>query len=108
MPRLRGPAIELPPLEERWAYLNEAIYGSPLSGGHHKQPIDSAIPWNWSDAFGREAPLMLEVGFNRGRFITDLALRYPERNVVGIEIRRRFGIRLAQLCGQAGGNGSKS
>ena len=102
MPRLRGPAIELPPPEERWAYLNELIYGAPLLGGHHKQPQESALPWSWAEAFGREAPLMLEVGFNRGRFITELAQRHPDRNVVGIEIRKRFGIRLAQLCGQAG------
>ena len=102
MPRLRGPAIELPSIEERWAFLNEAIYGSPLSGGHHKQPLEEALPWSWSEAFGREAPLMLEVGFNRGRFITELAERHPDRNVVGIEIRRRFGVRLAQMCGKAG------
>ena len=99
MPRLRGPAIQLPPPEQRWAFLNEAIYGDPLVGGHHRQPQDSAFPWSWEKTFGRTAPLMLEVGFNRGRFITELAQRNPHHNVVGIEIRRRFGIRLAQQCG---------
>lgn len=103
MPRLRGPAIELPPPEKRWAFLNEAIYGSPLRGGHHQQPQENALPWSWELAFERNAPLMLEVGFNRGRFITELAERNPDKNVIGIEIRRRFGIRLAQMCGEAEG-----
>lgn len=102
MPRLRGPAIELPPIDQRWAFLNEAIYGTPLRGGHYQQPSESALPWSWDQAFNRNAPLMLEIGFNRGRFITELAQRHPEANVVGIEIRRRFGIRLAQQCGLAG------
>ena len=99
MPRLRGPAIELPPPNQRWALLNEAIYGEPLLGGHHREPLDSTYPWSWEKAFGRHAPLMLEVGFNRGRFITELAQRHPDRNVVGIEIRRRYGIRLTHQCG---------
>jgi tRNA (guanine-N7-)-methyltransferase len=101
MPRLRGPAIQLPPQEKRWAFLNESIYGDPLVGGHHKQPLDEVLPWSWEKAFGRQAPLMLEVGFNRGRFITELAHRNPDHNVVGIEIRRRFGILLARQCGLA-------
>ena len=45
---------------------------------------------------------MLEVGFNRGKFITELAERFPDHNVVGIEIRKRFVVRLAQVVGAAG------
>lgn len=103
MPRLRGPAIELPPPEERWPFLNEHIFGDPLKGGYHEQPTPEASPWSWDRVFDREAPLMLEVGFNRGKFITALAERFPDHNVVGIEIRRRFGIRLTQLVSSAGG-----
>ena len=101
MPRLRGPALQLPPPEQRWALLNEKLYGDVTHGGQHATPLAEVLPWSWREAFGREAPLMLEVGFNRGKFITALAHRFPDHNVVGIEIRKRFGFRLTQLVGRA-------
>lgn len=39
----------------------------------------------WQEVFGNDQPLYLEVGMGKGRFITDLALTYPDRNYVGIE-----------------------
>lgn len=39
----------------------------------------------WREVFGNDRPLYLEVGMGKGRFITEMALRYPERNYVGIE-----------------------
>lgn len=39
----------------------------------------------WSQVFGNAHPLYIEVGMGKGRFITELALRHPERNFVGIE-----------------------
>ena len=102
MPRLRGASIALPPPEERWAYLNEAIFGDEDRGGQHARPLDESLPWSWESSFGREAPLMLEIGFNRGKFITELAEQFSDHNVVGIEIRKRFVVRLAQVVGMAG------
>jgi len=104
MPRLRGPAISLPQGPDAWPILNEKIYGQPEAGG----PSASLVPelvegWSWAEAFGREAPLYLEVGFNRGKFISALAERSPDHNVVGIEIRRKFVWRLAQMTSLAGG-----
>ncbi len=40
---------------------------------------------NWSDIFGRKAPLIAEVGMGKGRFIVDMALKYPDMNFIGIE-----------------------
>lgn len=40
---------------------------------------------NWEAVFGNENPIYLEVGMGKGRFITEMALRYPDRNFVGIE-----------------------
>jgi tRNA (guanine-N7-)-methyltransferase len=40
---------------------------------------------HWHEVFGNDHPLYLEVGMGKGRFITDLALRYPQCNYVGIE-----------------------
>ena len=102
MPRLRGPVIAPPHGEEAWPFLNEKIYGSAQRGGHHTHPKEDLLPWSWDEAFERKGPLLLEVGFNRGKFITELARRNPEANVVGIEIRRRFGWRLSQTVSLVG------
>ncbi len=40
---------------------------------------------HWSEVFGNDHSLYLEIGMGKGRFITELALRHPERNYVGIE-----------------------
>ncbi len=39
----------------------------------------------WDAVFGNEHPIYLEVGMGKGRFITELAMRHPDRNYVGIE-----------------------
>ena len=39
----------------------------------------------WNAVFGNEQPIYLEVGMGKGRFITELAIRHPDRNYVGIE-----------------------
>ncbi len=39
----------------------------------------------WREVFGNDNPLYLEIGMGKGRFITELAQRYPDRNYVGIE-----------------------
>ncbi|MEW5986410.1 MAG: tRNA (guanosine(46)-N7)-methyltransferase TrmB [Chloroflexota bacterium] len=46
------------------------------------------LPWpaDWSQIFGRPAPLLLEIGFGGGQFLLDLAQRHPGANVLGVEI----------------------
>ncbi len=39
----------------------------------------------WREVFGNDAPLYIEVGMGKGRFITELARQNPECNYVGIE-----------------------
>ena len=39
----------------------------------------------WTEIFGNNAPLRLEIGMGKGAFITENALRHPEVNFVGIE-----------------------
>ncbi|HJN78303.1 MAG TPA: hypothetical protein QGF58_30600 [Myxococcota bacterium] len=41
----------------------------------------------WSDEFGREAPLHVEIGPGNGFFFSGMASRFPERNWLGVEIR---------------------
>jgi len=39
----------------------------------------------WKQAFSKEAPLFIEIGMGKGRFIIDNALAYPDVNFIGIE-----------------------
>lgn len=43
-------------------------------------------PLRWPRVFGREAPLVLEIGFGNGQFLADEARAHPERDHVGIEL----------------------
>lgn len=40
---------------------------------------------NWKSVFEKEAPLHIEVGMGKGRFLMELATRNPDINYVGIE-----------------------
>ena len=51
--------------------------------------------------FNRSGKLALEIGFNRGVFLEELAKREPTVNVLGIEIQRRFCWRLANLLAES-------
>lgn len=42
----------------------------------------------WAELFGRRAPLHVELGTGKGRFISALAARHPEVNFVGIEAQQ--------------------
>jgi len=41
---------------------------------------------DFSDAFGREAPVTLEIGFGNGDNLIDMARQAPETNFLGIEV----------------------
>ena len=43
-------------------------------------------PIAWSEVFGREAELVLEIGFGNGQFLFEQATAHPERDYVGIEL----------------------
>jgi tRNA (guanine-N7-)-methyltransferase len=49
------------------------------------------LPWpvDWPALFGRDAPLILEIGFGRAQFLLHLARTFPDHNVVGLEISNR-------------------
>ena len=46
----------------------------------------SANPTDWSEVFGREAPLWIEIGYGNGIQTAHLAALYPHINFLGIEI----------------------
>lgn len=40
---------------------------------------------NWHEYFGNQQPIHIEVGMGKGRFITELAMKNPDINYIGIE-----------------------
>jgi tRNA (guanine-N7-)-methyltransferase len=45
-------------------------------------------PVDWTARFGRDAPLVLEIGFGMGHALLATAQRHPEWNCVGVEVYR--------------------
>lgn len=43
-------------------------------------------PQDWGALFGRNAPLMVEIGFGRGDFLVHLAETHPDANLIGVEV----------------------
>ncbi len=54
----------------------------PVFGLSPEQPFDP------KEAFGREAPLILEIGFGNGESLAQMAATSPEKNFLGIEVHR--------------------
>ena len=63
--------VILPP--EQWA--RTAVKQLPPPG-----------PLDWETLFGRQAPVVLDLGCGNGRFVVAEALRRPERNFLGLDI----------------------
>jgi len=49
----------------------------------------SELP-DWEKVFAKAQPLDLEIGFSNGTWLVDYAKRFPKRNIVGVEIRKKF------------------
>jgi tRNA (guanine-N(7)-)-methyltransferase len=65
---------------------------------------DEAWRWRgrWAERFGREAPLVVEIGPGDGAFLTELAKRHPDEDHVAVEIRYKrvvLGARKLQAAG---------
>lgn len=45
-----------------------------------------AWPTDWDAHFGRQAPLLVEIGFGNGQFLVNLAQKRPSANLIGVEI----------------------
>ena len=64
------------------AILDYADFVTPLGGDW------SQCAGAWTEAFGRIAPLYVEIGVGKGAFLTELAARNPNVNYVGIEAQQ--------------------
>ena len=64
------------------AILDYADFVTPLGGDW------TAFTGHWSETFGREASLHVEIGVGKGVFLTELAARNPDVNYVGLEMQQ--------------------
>ncbi len=44
-----------------------------------------AVPFDWPTIFGRSAPVDIEIGSGKGRFLLELATMRPERDILAVE-----------------------
>ena len=54
----------------------------------------------WKEVFGNDHPIELEIGIGKGRFLMDLAERFPEKNYLGIEMYSSVLFRAVQKAEQ--------
>lgn len=52
-----------------------------------KEPSETP---NWSNIFDLTKPIDLEIGFSTGKWLIDYALKFPNRNIIGLETRKKF------------------
>lgn len=60
---------------------------------------DEAIGKNWSEFFGAQRPLHVELGTGRGKFITGMAELHPDFNFIGIELKEEVLLRAVKRAG---------
>lgn len=53
-----------------------------------KYCLDPDHVYDYSQVFGRKAPLIVEIGFGNGSSLADMAEANPENNYLGIEVHR--------------------
>jgi len=53
-------------------------------------PVEAPGPWDWAAIFGRRAPVELELGFGKGRFLMLSAHARPDTDFVGVELSRKW------------------
>ena len=64
------------------AILDYADFVTPLGGDW------TQFAGRWAEVFGRTAPLHVEIGVGKGTFLTELAVRHPNVNYVGLEAQQ--------------------
>jgi tRNA (guanine-N7-)-methyltransferase len=71
-----------------------------IPGTDWRIPLDEACERGFCDVFAsdvaRPSPLVVEIGFGRGEFLMDLALRHPEQAFVGIEVSFKRTLKMAR------------
>jgi len=49
-----------------------------------------SIPLKWPQLFGRDAPIDIEIGAGKGKFLNEFATAQPARNLLGVERSAKY------------------
>jgi tRNA (guanine-N7-)-methyltransferase len=60
------------------------------------------LHFQWNEIFKNDHPIQFEIGPGKGEFLIGLAQKHPEKNFVGIEIRRKRAILIQNKALRAG------
>jgi tRNA (guanine-N7-)-methyltransferase len=71
--------------QKAWDLHNEN-WVVPLDPGERDTSVAASARVDWTAVFGREAPLMVEIGSGTGHAITELALAHPDANLVAFDV----------------------
>lgn len=86
----------------RKPWVDEAIHDFDDFVIAKDQPLGEERKGTWRAAFGREAPLHVELGTGKGDFISQLAQRHPEVDFIGIEAQQDVLYSAAKKVGELG------
>lgn len=64
------------------------VLGAEVNLSDELQKTGEKMKGHWQEIFGRQAPLHVELGTGKGKFISEMAERHPEINFVGIEAQQ--------------------
>lgn len=53
---------------------------------------------HWSEVFGNSKPVYLEIGCGKGRFITDMAKKYPDINFIAMDLFEDVVVMAMEQC----------
>lgn len=56
----------------------------------------------WSEVFGNENPIYLEIGCGKGKFVAENALTYPDRNYIAVEGQASVALRALEKADAMG------
>jgi len=59
-------------------------------------------PFRWTEVFGNDHPVILEIGSGKGLFLANAASRRPDHNVFGVELARKYARLAAERIVKAG------
>ncbi|SJM95779.1 tRNA (m7G46) methyltransferase, SAM-dependent [Crenothrix polyspora] len=50
--------------------------------------LDTQQQYDFAEVFGRDAPMIVEIGFGNGESLAEMAATNPDKNYIGIEVHR--------------------
>lgn len=80
-----------------------------MSESTKKSPIDVSpfviempeAPVSWSELFGNERPVELEIGSGKGLFLANAAKQNPGHNFLGVEIAKKYAYKAVERIAKA-------